>query len=287
MMKAYEDGRVSTLAAYSYLKDILQTIGRNSTVTPVYGNGTQVSGTAGDASSATDVAGLMDDIIDLVDLGDDSSVTITYPDITGASAALQTDSTDLLAAYSTIKSSVVSFITTNFSSLVYDSAKCQRDIGLILDAARYDWLLGTNFASHVAAYAYLRRTSNKVTGDQKTATLAANEYTRILARAEVAEAVAQGQIDDTVNMVNDIIFGGSNEGSNTQVPDFDNYAAVRMLELNKDFIAQEAMSYVNDFFSDTVTETVASTDALTISDTSWLKQNMEIILLMFIWKTET
>ena len=270
--------KVATLTAYSHLKEILQTIGRNITVSPVYGNGTQVSGTAGNAASATATSDLMDDIIDLVDLGTDSSVTITYPSITGASAGLQTDHADLGTATATIKSSVTSWINTNFPNLTYDSAKCERDVGYLLDAARYDFALGTTFASHVAAHSYLRRTSSKVSaGDQKDATLASYEYARQLARVEVAEASAQAQIDATFELTNDIIFGGSNEGSNNQVADFDNYAAIRMLELNKNFIAKEAMAHVDDFFADDVTATVASTGALTITSTEWLRQNTEIV----------
>jgi len=267
--------KVATLAAYAHLKEIVQTIGRDITVTPTYGTGTQISGTSGNASSATVVADLMDDIITLVD---GATVNITYPSLTGISAGLQADidTIDALTAQ-LVAIDVPAFISTNFPNLTYDTAKCTRDIVLLLDATKYDFALGTTFASHIAAHAYLRRTSNKVTGDQKAATLATNEYIRQLLRAQVSEASAQAQVDATFGLTNDIIFGGSNEGSNTQVADFDNYAAVRMLELNKTFIAKEAMAFVDEYFKDEVTATTSTTSSITITSTAWLSQNMEII----------
>ena len=46
-------------------------------------------------------------------------------------------------------------------------------------------MLGTNFASMIAAYAYLRSSGVKVLADQKEASLAAYEYARTLAIAQV------------------------------------------------------------------------------------------------------
>ena len=38
--------------------------------------------------------------------------------------------------------------------LKYNHAKCTRDLGLIFDAARYDAMLDTNYASIITAYSY-------------------------------------------------------------------------------------------------------------------------------------
>ena len=267
--------KAATIAAYGELKALMQTVARNITVTPTYGTGSQVAGTAATTTQSTTIGGLLDDIINIVDNGSGSEA-IVYPSITGASAALQSDHADIGTQMATIKSSVTTFITANFPSLTYDSAKCERDIGYILDAARYDFCLDTNYASMVAAYSYKRAPSKKVLGDQKDATIASNEYARTLARAVTSEAAAIAQIDNTMQLVNDIIYGGGNEAANKASPDFDVASAIRQLELNKEFIASEAVAYVNNYYKDTATATTDSTDAITITSTAWLEQNMDI-----------
>ena len=267
--------KAATIAAYGELKALMQTVARNITVTPTYGTGSQVAGTAATTTQSTTIGGLLDDIINIVDNGSGSEA-IVYPSITGASAALQSDHADIGTQMATIKSSVTTFITANFPSLTYDSAKCERDIGYILDAARYDFCLDTNYASMVAAYSYKRAPSKKVLGDQKDATIASNEYARTLARAVTSEATAIAQIDNTMQLVNDIIYGGGNEAANKASPDFDVASAIRQLELNKEFIASEAVAYVNNYYKDTATATTDSTDAITITSTAWLEQNMDI-----------
>ena len=268
--------KAATLAAYGYLKGIMQTVGRNITVTPGTQSAvSQTPGTAGDAGSATAIGALLDDFINIVDNGTGSEA-IVYPSITGAAAGLQTDHSLLGAAAATIKSTTTTWITTNFPSLTYDSAKCERDIGYLLDAAKYDWALGTNFASTVAAISYLRKPSAKVVGVQKEATLASYEYARTLARAEVSEAASLAQINGTFEITNDIILGGGDEGTNRATDQQDVYAGIQQLELNKEFIAKEAIAYVNDYYADSVTATTASSGALTVTTTGWLRQNRPI-----------
>ena len=86
--------KAATIAAYGELKAIMQTVARNITVTPTYGTGSQVSGTAATITQSTTIGGLLDDIINIVDNGSGSE-TIVYPSITGASAALQSDHADI------------------------------------------------------------------------------------------------------------------------------------------------------------------------------------------------
>jgi len=268
--------KAATLAAYAELKALMQTVARNITVSPTSQSAvSQVSGTAATATQATTIGNLVDDIIDIVDNGS-GSVAITYPSITGASAAIQSDHADIGTQTATIKTNVTNWITANFPNLTYDSAKCQRDVGYLLDAARYDFALDTNFASMVAAYAYRRAPSEKVVGDQKTATLGAYEYLRQQAYAVVSESAAQSGVNETFEIVNDIIFGAGNEASMTQTGENDVYSAIKQLEFNKEFIVAEALAYVDDYFKDTVTATTASSGALTITSTAWLEQNQDI-----------
>ena len=174
---------------------------------------------------------------------------ITYPDITWADAEYKTAHSDILSDKNDVIKSTIQYIQDTYSGFKYNHAKCTRDLGYIIDAARYDWMLGTNFASMIAAYSYLREPSKKVLGDQKDFTLAALEFERIQCKKNVNfNLVAQSGIDMTFDWLKDIIFGGSCEGNNRTTDIFNNHSASRQLELNKPFIVDELQSYVEEYF---------------------------------------
>jgi len=272
--------KTATLAAYGYLRDILAPISRSIAVSPVEQTvKTQFNGEAGSAAAASLITNNVNDIITIINLGPDNAPATVYPDITGASAGLQADHAAIINAgnLTTVKSNVITFITNNFPNLVYEQAKCERDIELIATAAAYDAALGSNFASMIAGYAYRRSSSAKVYGDQAEATIAANLYAAEQVKANASEASADAAIDFAYQYANDMIFIATvNEGSNKQVADPNNWHANRQIELNKDFIIAEVHAYIDDYFSGVVTATDGPTEILTMSDTSWLSINMPI-----------
>jgi len=232
--RAYYDGavqilpaaqRVETAAAFTQLKTIVTTY---------------MSGAAEEAEAG----GLLDIIINVISTGLGTLPTKTYPSVSWATAGIQADVT-AVTGDTTVIPAVLQYITNNYSGFVYDHAKCSRDVALIIDAARYDFCLDSNFASMVAAYSYLRLPANKVKGEQKDATIAAYEYARQLFVAEISDATAIAGVNYTFELVNDILFGGAAEGSNDPVDDFNVYAAIRQLELNKDFIVAEVSAWMN------------------------------------------
>ena len=281
------DGQTTeTAAAYDHLASIMSQIVQESAVTAQSGN-TELQTTLGTPASATEAAEIQANVELISDvIGGTTSLSAvlaatTYPDITWAAA-------DIEAAYSSIESdkndiirATIQYIGDTYNNFTYNHAKCSRDLGLIIDAAKYDWMLGTNYASIVAALSYLRGPSEKVTGNQKTATIAGNEYARTLAIQYVnSNATAIAGINNTWEWVDDTIHYGSGDGSNDAVEDQEVWNAIRMLDLNKEFIVQEAMAHVDEYFKDTVIETVSldSTLAnfLVISDTSWLVPYMPV-----------
>lgn len=216
--------------------------------------------------------------------------SITANDPTTVPAAIQPDngwfSSDIataVTAINTAKTDTINFalqsITTVYSGFDFDHAKCSRDIGLILDAARYDWCLDTNFASIVAAYSYARQPSAKVYGYQKEATIAANEYVRILAKNVVAEQTAKDKIDYTIDFVNDIIYGINAEGNNQQTAEKDLHANSRILDLNKEFIVADVLNKVDNYHSDVITDITASDNTMTLATTQWLEVGMEVKII--------
>jgi len=77
---------------------------------------------------------------------------------------------------------VVAYVDENFAQQAslpdYDQQKCYRDTGLILDAVRRDLLIGTDYNTITAAFAYKRANSTKVLTDQLTNTIRAIEFAR-------------------------------------------------------------------------------------------------------------
>ena len=83
--------KTATLAAYGYLRDLVQTVGRNITVTPVYqSDKTQKAGVAGDTGASNRARDLVINIIDIITNGS-GTVATTYPSLTGTSATVASD----------------------------------------------------------------------------------------------------------------------------------------------------------------------------------------------------
>ena len=275
---------VETVAAYNHLKSIVGTIVQEGTVTAQSGH-TELQtkpGTPATATEETELDSKIDIITAAITAGNLNNLPApVYPSITWADAEYQTAHSNIFSDKNDVITSTIQFINTTYSDFNYNQAKCSRDIGLIIDAARYDFMLGTNFASIQAAYSYLREPSNKIVGNQKDATLAANEYVRtVLVDAVSSNATAVSSINDSWQWLEDIIWSGSSEGSNSQTADIEAYNATRMLELNKEFLVDEVLAHVDQTFKATVTGTVITTGLVDgqviIDDTSWLFVGMPI-----------
>ena len=55
---------------------------------------------------------------------------------------------------SAIQDAVITFINSSFTE-TYDAVKCSRDVGLILNAVARDLLLGTDYHTVTAGWAYI------------------------------------------------------------------------------------------------------------------------------------
>ena len=206
---------------------------------------------------------------------------IDYPTATNAvtsTTALINAATVLDGVQESIVSSATTYITTNYPSLVYNSTKCQRDVRLILEAVMYDFMFNSNFKTREAAYSYLRATAADVfTLNQKTATRAAFTYVKTLAKANVGgDATAQSRIETLMTLLDDIVYGATNEGSvcQTSIRAAD-YARLQ-LERNRSYITAEIDAYIDSTYTTTVTAATAATDVFTCSSTSWMQRNAAV-----------
>jgi len=282
----------ATLGTISFLKTRMQGVATGGTFTPLQTDVSRYTDTAGSAGASTLIGNNVDDIIEIIDAGPGAvgtTVTLTDPattDAVSSTTALINAYSTLNAAASTIRSNTIAYINATYPTLVYDTAKCSRDVGTILKAVGYDFMLGntagindfTNYQSLKAAHSYLRPNASDVyTLGQKTITIDAIEYARTQAIANVgADATAIARINVLMALIKNIIYGATNEGDvcSTELRNRD--YAILQLERNRDFIVAEVSAYIADTFSDVATNTTATTNVITISDTSWLRRNVEI-----------
>ena len=144
-----------------------------------------------DASSTTTVGALFDEIIDIVQngVGAANALTFTNP----LSNANATNARTLLQLNrSFIISELTSWIGTNYPSLVYNVAKCQRDTGYLIDAISHDVQYETNQALLQAARTYFVGTESQLPYAERSATAAAyNQLATIL--SDVVQELYAGQ----------------------------------------------------------------------------------------------
>ena len=187
-----------TVAAYNHLKSIVGKIVQEQSVTAQSGHAvTQTTpGTPASGTEETLLDAKIDIITAAITAGNLNSLPASvYPPIAWADAEYEVAHSNILSDKEDVITSTVQYINTTYNTTFkYNHAKCSRDIGLLLDAARYDFMLGSNVASINAGLSYLRRPSAKIIGAQKGATIAANEYVR----TQLLNA-----IDSTDNVVGD------------------------------------------------------------------------------------
>ena len=243
--------KTATINSLDFLKTTLQSIANNSTI--VIPQQTLVTQTlTGNVGNIAIIANNIEDIIEIIDVGPSAvGTTVTLTDPTPANGvntttALITASSTLTAATSTIQSNTISWINSNYPDLVYNSAKCSRDLGIILKAVRFDFMFNTNWQTLKAAHAYLRLTASEVyTANQKAVTIAAIEYALTQARSNVGgNATAQSRITASSDILKRVIFSGSNEGSVCQTEDQNREYARLQLERNRNFIVAEVAAHV-------------------------------------------
>jgi hypothetical protein len=206
---------------------------------------------------------------------------IDYPTATNAvtsTTALIAAAVALDAAQETIVTAATTYITTNFPALVYNSAKCQRDVRLILEAVMFDFMFNSNFKTREAAYSYLRATAADVfTLNQKAATRASFTYVKGLASANVGgNATAQARIETLMTMLDDIVFGATNNGSICQTDIRAADWARLQLERNRDYLVREITAHGAATYTTSVTAATGATDVFTCVSTSWMQRGAPI-----------
>lgn len=276
-----EGEKDETLAAFARLKTVVGQVVVETAVTISAGNAlTQdTSGTAGSTASKNFAEERVQNVIDVITV-DGVTTAVGYPaDVNPAtswvSTELLTAGTALNTARSEIQTHSVNYIKREFPTLVFDETTCSRDVGLIVDALRYDLMFNSNFASIKAGMAYRRGTesaqlvvANQLAATQTILDFISKKATTIVAYG--ASVISQLLWDDIINYANTgtrpIIFGTMDP-----TEDIDRYNGAQILLLNKDFIVAEGTAYVDQTFRATVSaSTGGATDEFTCGSQTWM-----------------
>jgi len=164
------------------------------------------------------ITNLFDVMFDIIDKGVEvAPPVVNVPPI---GAALNPNAVNaansLIANKEFLKEEVVAYVTANYKT--YDQSRCSRDVGLIIDAALYDLLLGTNYNSVKAGLAYRRATSSLVLTDQLQETLGGIDYAKQAVVELLDDASAIASVTRSFELISSIIGRGSLPTVSTPTP---------------------------------------------------------------------
>ena len=196
---------------------------------------------------------------------------VNMPSTSWVSTSLVTLRNALQANKASIKTQITQYIATNYTTLVYNVATCERDIGIIVDYIGYDMMFDSNVLTIMSARSYYRAQSSLVLGTQKAATVGSFRYLKTLLLAVVAgNTTATRRIKILMDIIINTMLNGVGStsevtGTVTYKNDIGLYNAAESLRLNKEFLASEATSWISANFGGTVTSTTATTNLFTTS----------------------
>ena len=259
----------ATLAAYLNMKSIVQDIANGGTTayTALQVNVPRITGTAGDANSATAVGTLVEVIRTTINTG--TAPGETLPSTSWVATELTNANSALASAKATIQASVISYIDTNFPALVYNSTTCSRDVGYIVDAIGFDAMMASNYRSILNGISYYRAQASLVVGDQKEATLAAFNHLKIQIETTLAiYPTALASAKKNMKIIIDILDKGVGEtpevnGSNTYNNTLATIKGAEIIRANKTFLANEATAWINTRYGATTASITSNVITMT------------------------
>jgi hypothetical protein len=149
----------ATVAAYNYMRSLVQTVIQGNPVTASPGNNiSQQYGSVAGQSEVDTVGSLLSITIDAIQNGTlDYLPSVVYPDITWADQDVQDAVGVLQTNKLTLIDMMVTYIDATFSQFNYDEAKCKRDVKLILQRLIYDLESGGRYNSVYVGLSYWSR----------------------------------------------------------------------------------------------------------------------------------
>lgn len=180
---------------------------------------------------------------------------ISPPDFTAEPADAKNARQLVLDGKSKIQVDVIDFLNETYPNLNYNQFKCNRDVGLIIDAVVDDMVFNTNYKSIQAGISYFRATSAEVINSQKTETIAGINFARDAVLALLSSDSTQGpeytRVQTNFNTVTGILNAGIDSAaaysftSPTAVTQT-KVNAKNILQANRNFLVEEGIAYITD-----------------------------------------
>lgn len=145
---------VQEAVSLNYLSTLSQAIITNTSVTNAYSTGTQIFDLTlqGGGGAFTFIDNSLNIIEDILVNGPGSAPEITrsgtLPPGAASAASLLTKNRSF------IQDEIIAYVDQTFTGLVYNTEKCRRDVGFIVDALVYDLANGGNYNSVIAGKSY-------------------------------------------------------------------------------------------------------------------------------------
>ena len=172
-----EDQRVATAAAFVHVASVAERVVLKQTVTPTAGNSqSQVLTGFGNVVSGTGatVENLFNIVSDLITAGSVLSMPTAVEAQVDDSAATGYDYEEEVAIIdgrkATLQEAINDYLQETFDYLEYNSAKCRRDVGYMVDAISHDIQYGGNAAMWNAAQIYFVNMTNLLPLEQREPT---------------------------------------------------------------------------------------------------------------------
>ena len=246
----------ATAAAYAHLATVIDDVVQEIAVTPSAGNSeTQdTSGTPASATEGTQLDALMQIIEDVITAGNLSGLPAQQlPSVTWAASEIQASYNTIKASKDDVATNISIFIANNYQDFQYDQAKCERDVGIMVEAAAMDAALGTNYNAVISGIAYQRANASVAIGDQNLQTVLSIRFVRDAVAALELSSQTINRTNAAFNEILDIIENGvvstntSADALSFPVPTgatADVQNAHNELQANKSFLVAEVTAWL-------------------------------------------
>ena len=240
-------------SAYVLSDQITQTVGAIT-----FAKGEAETATASNATAQSRVSAAWAEVLDILQNGVASADALTWTNPSTATSAQINAKDQLQNNRNFLAAEAVAFVQNNYENFTYDQAKCERDVGLIMDAVALDTVLGTNYNAVTAGLAYQRASSAELQDNQLIQTVGAlQELKKQIVLLGLSDA-AQPRAEDAMDEIIDILQNGSlstDDAADALVfstppalPTPNAVEAKNQLIANKTFIRAEIISWINTNF---------------------------------------
>ena len=203
--------RVATAAAFEHIAAVAEQVVLKQTVSPTPGNGVSQVTLFGNVvgPTAQAVQDLLNIVTDLITAGDviamPAAVEAQVNDPTATGYDYETQVTVIESRKAPLQASINEYLQEKFNYLEYNSVKCRRDVGYMVDALSHDIQYGGNSAMWNAAQIYFVNAVNLLPKDQREPTRRA--FTRmaevvhdVIRNVAVVKSTGNASVQDTSNL---------------------------------------------------------------------------------------